>query len=58
LVVDNLQSSDRKQASATVEEGVHLHGPVAVEEGARVRSGAYVEVPALIHEGADVGPNA
>ena len=44
--------------AGTVEDGVHLHGPVVVEEGARVRSGAYVEGPAMICEGADVGPNA
>lgn len=44
--------------SGTVEEGVHLHGPVVIEEGARVRSGAYIEGPALICEGAEVGPNA
>ncbi|CDK40727.1 nucleotidyl transferase [Halorubrum sp. AJ67] len=44
--------------AGTVEEGVHLHGPVVVEDGARLRSGVYVEGPALIREGADVGPNA
>ena len=49
---------DGTRISGTVEEGVHLHGPVVVEEGARVRSGAYVEGPALIRNGADVGPNA
>ncbi|GAB3706480.1 bifunctional sugar-1-phosphate nucleotidylyltransferase/acetyltransferase [Halorubrum pallidum] len=42
----------------TVEEGVHLDGPVVVEAGARVQSGAYVEGPALIRAGAEVGPNA
>ncbi|OYR60114.1 glucose-1-phosphate thymidylyltransferase [Halorubrum ezzemoulense] len=44
--------------SGTVEEGVHLHGPVVIEAGASVQSGAYVEGPALIREGATVGPNA
>lgn len=44
--------------SGTVEEGVHLHGPVVIESGASVQSGAYVEGPALIREGATVGPNA
>ena len=44
--------------AGTVEDDVHLHGPVVVEEGARLRSGTYVEGPALIREGADVGPNA
>ncbi|ELZ40250.1 nucleotidyl transferase [Halorubrum californiense DSM 19288] len=56
LALDALD--DGTEVSGTVEEGVHLHGPVVVEEGARVRSGAYVEGPALICEGADVGPNA
>ncbi|WP_435099762.1 bifunctional sugar-1-phosphate nucleotidylyltransferase/acetyltransferase [Halorubrum sp. N11] len=49
---------DGVENAGTVEEGVHLHGPVVVEEGARVQSGAYVEGPALIREGAAVGPNA
>ena len=44
--------------SGTVEEDVHLRGPVVVEAGARIRSGAYVEGPVLVREGADVGPNA
>jgi len=44
--------------AGTVEDDVHLHGPVVVEAGARLRSGVYVEGPALIREGADVGPNA
>ena len=56
LALDELDDGTR--ISGTVEEGVHLHGPVVVEEGARVRSGAYVEGPALIRNGADVGPNA
>ena len=41
----------------TVEEGVHMEGPVVVREGARVRSGAYIQGPVMIDEGADVGPN-
>ncbi|QAU12144.1 glucose-1-phosphate thymidylyltransferase [Halorubrum sp. BOL3-1] len=49
---------DETDISGTVEEDVHLRGPVVVEEDARVRSGTYVEGPALIREGADVGPNA
>ncbi|ELZ47208.1 nucleotidyl transferase [Halorubrum coriense DSM 10284] len=46
------------EIAGAVEEGVHLHGSVVVEAGARVRSGAYVEGPVLIREGVDVGPNA
>ncbi|WP_144920730.1 bifunctional sugar-1-phosphate nucleotidylyltransferase/acetyltransferase [Halorubrum salsamenti] len=57
LALAELDDSDDAVAG-TVEEGVHLHGPVVVEEGAQVRSGAYVEGPALIREGAEVGPNA
>jgi len=49
---------DGVETAGTVEDGVHLHGSVVVEEGARVQSGAYVEGPALIREGAEVGPNA
>jgi len=40
-----------------VEGGVHLEGPVHLEEEARLRSGAYVEGPVFIGEGSDVGPN-
>jgi len=35
----------RRPIAGTVEEGVHLHGPVVIEEGALVRSGAYIEGP-------------
>ena len=49
---------DGVEDAGTVEDDVHLHGSVVVEEGARVKSGAYVEGPALIREGAEVGPNA
>jgi bifunctional UDP-N-acetylglucosamine pyrophosphorylase/glucosamine-1-phosphate N-acetyltransferase len=41
----------------TVEDGVHLIGPVRIEEGARVRSGSYIEGPVLIGRGSDIGPN-
>ena len=57
LALAELEESDGAIAG-TVEGGVHLHGPVVVEEGATLQSGAYVEGPALIREGAAVGPNA
>ncbi len=57
LALAELEESDEAVAG-TVEESVHLHGPVVIERGASVRSGAYVEGPALIREGAEVGPNA
>ena len=41
----------------TVEDGVHLIGPVRIEKGARVRSGSYIEGPVLIGRGSDIGPN-
>jgi len=49
LALAKLGESDGPIAG-TVEEGVHLHGPVVIEEGALVRSGAYIEGPALIRE--------
>jgi len=61
LALAELSESDGStgaEVAGTVEEGVHLRGPVVVEKGARVRSGAYVEGPALVREGAEVGPNA
>ncbi|OYR49664.1 glucose-1-phosphate thymidylyltransferase [Halorubrum sp. Ea1] len=57
LALDELAEADESTAG-TVEEDVHLHGPVVVEEGATLQSGAYVEGPALIRSGAEVGPNA
>jgi len=57
LALAELDDSDETVAG-TVEEGVHLHGSVVVEEGAHLKSGAYVEGPAVIREGAEVGPNA
>jgi len=57
LALDELVDSGGS-IDGTVEEDVHLHGPVVVEEGATLRSGAYVEGPALIRVGAEVGPNA
>lgn len=52
------ETTDSEAIAGTVEEGVHLHGPVVVEPGARLRSGTYVEGPAVIREGAEAGPNA
>ena len=40
-----------------IEDGVHLLGPVIIEEGARIRSGAYVEGPVFIGRDSDLGPN-
>ncbi len=40
-----------------VEEGVTLHGPVAIGEGTRVRSGVYIEGPVVIGDNCDIGPN-
>ncbi|WP_049911718.1 bifunctional sugar-1-phosphate nucleotidylyltransferase/acetyltransferase [Halorubrum kocurii] len=57
LALAEFEESDEAVAG-TVEEGVHLHGPVVVEAGARLQSGTYVEGPAVIREGAEVGPNA
>ena len=57
LALATIDESDAA-VTGTLEEGVHLHGPVVVEGGARLRSGAYVEGPAVIREGATVGPNA
>ena len=58
-----LEANNRAMSSlytkieGTVEDGVQMHGPVWVREGARVRSGAYIEGPVIIGEGSDVGPN-
>ena len=40
-----------------VEDGVSIHGPVMIAEGARVRSGVYIEGPVSIGPGSDIGPN-
>ncbi len=54
---EHLMEGLETSIEGTVEEGVHMEGPVAVREGARVRSGAYIQGPVIIDEGADVGPN-
>jgi len=57
LALGGLRES-AESVAGVVEENVHLHGPVVVEDGARLRSGVYVEGPAVIRAGAEVGPNA
>lgn len=46
-----------KDIKGEVEDDVHIHGPVVVEEGARIRSGAYIEGPVVIGPDCDIGPN-
>lgn len=46
-----------KDILGEVEDGVHIHGPVIVGEGARVRSGTYIEGPVIIGPNCDIGPN-
>jgi UDP-N-acetylglucosamine diphosphorylase/glucosamine-1-phosphate N-acetyltransferase len=50
-------SSMETSIEGDVEDGVHIHGPVRVAQGARVRSGAYIEGPVCIGPGSDIGPN-
>ncbi|MGB0652327.1 MAG: bifunctional sugar-1-phosphate nucleotidylyltransferase/acetyltransferase [Thermoplasmatota archaeon] len=42
----------------TIEDGVHVHGRLWVEEGAIVRSGVYVQGDVWVGAGAKVGPNS
>ncbi|MDD1702473.1 MAG: NTP transferase domain-containing protein [Methanoregula sp.] len=42
----------------TVEEGVHLSGPVAIGKGTVVKSGTYIEGPCIIGENCRIGPHA
>jgi bifunctional UDP-N-acetylglucosamine pyrophosphorylase/glucosamine-1-phosphate N-acetyltransferase len=50
-------SSLEPSIEGDVEDGVHIHGPVRIAEGARVRSGVYIEGPVIIGPGSDIGPN-
>lgn len=61
VVLDDLNDQvegDDQRVAGKLEENVHLHDTVVVEEGASLKSGTYVEGPAVIREGAEVGPNA
>jgi len=58
-----LEANERAMSSiesiieGDVEDGVRIHGPVKIAEGARVRSGVYIEGPVSIGPGSDIGPN-
>lgn len=47
-----------RTVTGTVEDDVHIDGPVHIAAGARVRAGTYIEGPIVIGAGADIGPNA
>ena len=53
-----LDDIEGQHVAGTVEDDVHLHGPVIIEDGAQLNSGVSVEGPAVIRAGAEVGPNA
>jgi UDP-N-acetylglucosamine diphosphorylase/glucosamine-1-phosphate N-acetyltransferase len=40
-----------------IEDGVHIHGTVVIEAGARIRSGTYIQGPVIIGPDCDIGPN-
>ncbi len=42
----------------TLEEGVHVDGPVVVEEGSLVKAGSRIEGPVHIGRNCEVGPNS
>ena len=42
----------------TVEEGVHLSGPVVIGKGTVVKSGTYIEGPCIIGNNCRIGPHA
>jgi len=50
-------SSLESTIEGDIEDGVRIHGPVKIAEGARVRSGVYIEGPVCIGPGSDIGPN-
>jgi UDP-N-acetylglucosamine diphosphorylase/glucosamine-1-phosphate N-acetyltransferase len=61
----NLLEANEKALSALasaiegdIEDGVRIHGPVKIADGARVRSGVYIEGPVCIGPGSDIGPNS
>ena len=50
-------SSLESDIEGDIEDGVRIHGPVKIADGARVRSGVYIEGPVCIGPGSDIGPN-
>jgi UDP-N-acetylglucosamine diphosphorylase/glucosamine-1-phosphate N-acetyltransferase len=51
-------SSMDSSIKGDIEDGVSIHGPVKIAEGARVRSGVYIEGPVYVGPGSDIGPNS
>ncbi len=56
--IPHLMDSMESRIDGTVEDGVHIKGPVVIEEGALIRSGTYIEGPAYIGKDALIGPSA
>ena len=42
----------------SIEEGVHLSGPVVIGQGSVVKSGTYIEGPCIIGDNCRIGPHA
>ena len=50
--------SERSISRGTIEKGVHVSGPVVLEEGSVVKGGSYLEGPIHVGKRCHVGPNS
>lgn len=50
--------SEKSVSKGTVEKGVHVSGPVVLEEGSVVKAGSYLEGPVHVGKACHVGPNS
>ena len=53
-----LLESIATQNEGTIEEGVHLSGPVIIGKGSVIKSGTYIEGPCIIGKNCKIGPHA
>ncbi len=57
-VNEELISQLETEIKGTIEEGVHIHGEIFLDEGSIIRSGVYIEGNVYIGKHCDIGPNS
>ena len=57
-VNEELISQLETEIKGTIEDGVHIHGEIFLDEGSIIRSGVYIEGNVYIGKHCDIGPNS
>jgi bifunctional UDP-N-acetylglucosamine pyrophosphorylase/glucosamine-1-phosphate N-acetyltransferase len=57
-VNEELISQLETEIKGTIEDGVHIHGEIFLDEGSIIRSGVYIEGNIYIGKHCDIGPNS